>query len=134
MDIGFGSPALFLLLTGGFGVSTLSAIARRDGPWTLAMALALVVSAHLAGLPAWLLVWGCTIVAIAVTMSVAATLLRWVAGANAFRIGLIGTLSMALLLVAQQRHSLPSAAAPIGDRSLALGDRLHQQVETLVRG
>jgi hypothetical protein len=134
MNIAFGSPDFFLLLTGGFGVSTWNAVARRDGPSTLAMAVPAVGTAHLAGLPAWLLIWGCTIITIAVMMSLTALLLRWVAGSDAYKIGMIGTIAMTLLLVAHHERLLPSAAALLSEQSLAIGSQIHQQVEAIVRG
>lgn len=134
MDIGFGSSALFLLLTGGFAVALFQAVVRRDGPSTLAMGLALVGTAHLAGLPAWLLIWGCTVVAVAIAMSLAGLIIHWIAGGDAYRIGMIGTIAMALMLVVHHQHPLPSATAVIGDRPMAIGNHLHRQVDLLVRG
>ena len=134
MDIGFGSPALFLLLAGGFGVATGSAALRRDGPWTLAMAMAFVATAHLAHFPAWMLIWGCTVVAIGIAMALAGVLIRWMSGGDAYRFATIGTLSIMMLLVAHQRHSLPAQTDAFGDRSMALGSALHQQVEILIAG
>lgn len=132
MDTALGSPDLFLLLTGGFGVSVWSAVARRDGPSTLAMAVGALGTAHLAGLPAWLLIWGCTIVSTAFVMSLTALPLRWVAGSDAYRISMLGTIAMVLLLTANYECSLPSTAAAFGDQSLAFGGQIHKQVEGLI--
>jgi hypothetical protein len=134
MDLVFGLPSLFLLLTGGFGVSVWNAVARRDGPSALAMAMAGLGTAHLTGLPTPLLVWGCTIFTIAIVMSLAGLLLRLIAGCDAFRVGMIGTIATALLLLGHQARSLPSSTAVLGDQSLALGSQLHQQILGLVRG
>ena len=134
MDIAFGSPAFYLLLTGGFGVSVGNAVARRDGPSALAMTVATVGAGHLAELPAWLLIWGYTTLTAAVAMSLIALLLRCIDDSDAFRTGTIGTMALASLLIAHHEGALPSAAAPLGDRSLALGSELHQQVETVLRG
>lgn len=133
MDTGFGLPNFFLLLTGGFGGSVLSAVARRDGPSTLAMAMGALGAAHLAGLPAWLLIWGYTIVMTAFVMSLTAVLLRWIAGSDAYRIGMLGTIAMVLLLTAHYKCSLPSTAAAFGDQSLAFGGQIHKHVEELIR-
>jgi hypothetical protein len=134
MDIAFGSPAFFLLLTGGFGASVGNAVARRDGPSALAMAVAGVGTAHLAELPVWLLVWGCTALTAAITMSLIALLLRWIDDSDGFRTGMIGTMAMASLLIAHHEGALPSVATPLGDRTLAVGSQLHQHIETVLRG
>jgi hypothetical protein len=132
MDIALGSPDLFLLLTGGFSVSVWSAVARRDGPSTLAMAVGALGTAHLARLPAWLLIWSCTIVTTAFVMSLTALLLRWFAGSDAYRIGMLGTIAMVLLLTAHDECSLPLTAAAFGDQSLAFGGQVHNHVESLI--
>jgi ABC-type thiamin/hydroxymethylpyrimidine transport system permease subunit len=133
MDIAFGSPAFFLLLTGGLGASVGNALARRDGPSALAMMVATVGTSHLAELPVPLLVWGCTALMAALTMSLIALLRRCIDDSDAFRTGTIGTMVMALLLIAHQEGALPSAAAHFGDQSLAVGSQLHLQIEILLR-
>ena len=134
MDLGFGSSTLFLLLTGGFAVAAWGAVVRRDGPSTIAMGTALVGTAHLAGLPGWLLTWGCTVIAVVIAMSLIAMVARWLSGSDAYRLGMIGTTSIVALLIAHHEHRLPSAGGTIGDRSLAMGTYLHERVETLAGG
>ena len=134
MDAGLHTPAPFLLLTGGFVVALWGAIRRRDGPATIAMATALVGTAHLAGLPDRLLVWGCTVVAVAAAMSIAALLLHRLSGSDAYRLGVICTVTMTGVLVAHHRYGLPVVGSFVGDESPAIGMQLHRQVELLVRG
>jgi hypothetical protein len=133
MDVNLASPTFLVLLTAGFAVSLWNAAARRDGPSMLAMAMAGVGTAHLAGLPAWLLVWGCTLFTIAVATTVTGLLVRWITGCDAFPIAMISTIAVALLLVAHHQRLLPAALVTLDDQSLALGSQLHQQVDALVR-
>ena len=127
MDIGLGTPALYLLLTGGFAVALLSAAGRRDGPAVLAMASAGLVVAHLAGLPAPWLVWGCIAVAVAIGAGLAATVLRWCAGGEAFRVGAALTALVLTLVATDRSHRL-------ADRPIALGRELHGRLTTLIDG
>ncbi|MGK6324480.1 hypothetical protein ACMGDM_15545 [Sphingomonas sp. DT-51] len=134
MDLDFGSPAFFLLLTGGCALSLWNAVWRRDGSSTLAMSVAALGFAHLAGLPAWLLVWGWATLAIATTMSVVAVAFRWLAGVNAYRAAMIGTLAVTAALVAYREGALPSSAVPFGDQTLALASQVHRHVDALSHG
>ena len=109
MDVGLGSPGMFLLLTGGLAAMGGKALARRDGPTALAMGVAAVIAIGL--------------IAAAGTLAV-----RRLTGA---RIGLVA----GLMLTCRMLGALATQGRRAdGIAPLTLGLIMHHEVATLIGG
>jgi len=133
MDVGLGSPGMFLLLTGGLAAMGGKALARRDGPTALAMGVAAVVAGQAAGLSVGLLTVAWTVIAIGLIAAAGTLAVRWLTGA---RIGLVAgmMLTCAMLGVAATQGGRADAGEGWGAAPLTLGLVMHHEVATLIGG
>jgi hypothetical protein len=128
MDVGLGSPGMFLLLAGGLAAVAGKALARRDGPAALATGVAAVAAGEGAGLSAHLLAVAWTVVAIGLISAAGSVALRWLLGQKAsFTAGLVMFLAVLGGLATQRGAAADDYAAP-----LTIGRTVQAQLAPLV--
>jgi len=129
MDVGLGSPGMFLLLTGGLAAGAGRALARRDGATALAMGVAAVMSGQAAGLSEHMLAVAWTVVAIGLIAAGGTAAVRWLTGARA---GLVA----ALVVTAGVLGAMAAGGrgADDGGTPLAMGAAVHHQMAALIGG
>jgi hypothetical protein len=128
MDMGLGSPGMFLLLTGGLATGAGRALARRDGPTALAMGVAAVMSAQAAGLSEHMLAVAWTVVAVGLIAAAGTVVVRRLTGVRAGFVAALVVTCGVLGAMATQRP------ADDGETPLAVGIALHHEVATVIGG
>lgn len=127
MDVGLGSPGLYLLLCGGLAAGAGKALARRDGASALALGIAAVAAGQGAGLSAHLLAVAWTVVAIGLISAAGSVAVKRLTGAgSAFGVAMVATLGVLGAMATQPAHA--------GETPLAIGIAVHQQVATIIGG
>lgn len=128
MDVGLGSPGLYLLLTGGLAAVSGKALVRRDGAMAIATGVAAVLAGQAAGLSAHMLAVAWTVVAIGLISAAGSLLLRWLTGAGSgFAIALVVTTGVLGAMATQ-----PGASADDGAGPLTIGTSVERHLAPLM--
>ncbi|MBB5716924.1 hypothetical protein [Sphingomonas aerophila] len=127
MDIGLGSPGMYLLLAGGLATGAGKALARRDVPTALALGIAAVLSGQAAGLAEHLLAVAWTVVAVGLIAAAGSAAVRWLTGARAGLGAVLVVTSGMMAAMATHGASMGTDNAP-----LTIGVALHHNVATLI--